>query len=102
MMKTPHLQCTCEKCDNIDKMSSKHIGNNVSGIERNLKKAIESMWCPFKNNLKKGRKFADKNCFLRKCQKCGIDQLTERISFSQGTNLKKKVHWEEWKYKRNE
>ena len=46
---------------------------------------MESMWCPFKNNLKEGRQFADKNCVLRKCQKCGIDQLTERISFLQGT-----------------
>ena len=42
MTKTPHLQCTCEKCDNIDKMSSKLIGNQFSGIDRNLKKAMES------------------------------------------------------------
>ena len=34
--------------------------------------------------------------------KCGIDQLRERISVSQGTNLNKQVHWEEWKHKRNE
>ena len=34
-------------------MSSELIGNNVSGIDRNLKKAMESTWFPFKDNLKK-------------------------------------------------
>ena len=46
MMKTPHLQCPCEKCDNIDKMSSKLIGNNVSGIDRNPKKSNEKYVVP--------------------------------------------------------
>ena len=100
MTKTPHLQCTCEKCDNIDQMSSKLIGNQFSGIDSNLKKAMESMWCPFKNNLKEGRQFPDQNCVQRECQKCGIDQLKQKISYLQGTNLKKQVHWEEWMYKK--
>ena len=100
MTKTPHLQCTCEKCDNIDKMSSKLIGNQFSGIDRNLKKAMESMWCPFKDDLKEGRQFPDKNCVQRECQKCGVDQLKQKISYPQGTNFKKKVHWEEWIYQK--
>ena len=62
MTKTPHLQFTCEKCDNIDKMSSKLIGNQFSGIDRNLKKAMESVWCPFKYDLKEERQFPDKKC----------------------------------------
>ena len=57
-----------------------------------FKKQWKVIWCPFKNNLKEGRQFADKNCVQRKCQKCAIDQPTERISFSQGTNLNKQVH----------
>ena len=73
MTKTPHLQCTCEKCDNIDKMSSELIGNQFSGIDRNLKKAMESTWCPFKDDLKEGRQFPDKKCVQRECQKCGIE-----------------------------
>ena len=49
-------------------MSSKLIGNNISGIDRNLKKVMGCTWFPFKNNLKEGRQFADKNCVLKKCQ----------------------------------
>ena len=99
-MGAPHLQCTCEKCDNIDKMSSKLIGNQFSGIDRNLKKAMESMWCPFKYDLKERRWFPDKNCVWRECQKCGVDQLKQKISYPQGKNFKKKVHWEEWIYQK--
>ena len=34
---------------------SKLISNQFSGIDRNLKKAIESTWCPFKYDLKEGK-----------------------------------------------
>ena len=32
--------------------------------------------------------------------KCGVDQLKQKISYPQGTNFKKKVHWEEWIYQK--
>ena len=31
--KTPHYQCTCEKCDNLKKITVKLIGNKVSGVQ---------------------------------------------------------------------
>ena len=95
--KTPHYQCTCEKCDNLKKITVKLIGNKVSGVEQNIRKAMEKTWCPFKKENHETKCFPKKICVLRSCDRCGVDKVN--VSIPTGIDQYKQVHYDQWVYK---
>ena len=110
MRKTPHLQCYCKECGNLEFMGKELFKANVTGACGNARHAVEMTWCQFTSNQygykkrdiydKTCRQFPKIDCVQRKCKKCGSDMLHERIKLANKGKVKwsKAVEWEKWDY----
>ena len=110
MRKTPHLQCYCKECGNLESKGRALIKANVIGATNNARHALEMTWCHFKahqfgyskrDELKKEeRQFPSKECVKRQCPNCGIRLLQKRIEIVNRNKVKFStiVDWEQFEY----
>ena len=109
MKKTPHLQCYCKECSNLESKGSALIKAGVVGASNVTRHAVEMTWCQYKASQfgytkkiemkEEERQFPTMNCVKRKCKKCGIKLLQRRILIVNGKriNFRSIVEWEQWK-----
>ena len=110
MKKTPHLQCYCKECSNLEMKGSSLIKAKVIGVSNVMRHAVEMTWCQYKPSqygytkkmeIKKQeeQQFPNMNCVNRKCNKCGIRLLERRIHIvnEKRINFRNLVEWEQWK-----
>ena len=121
MKKTPHLQCYCKECSNLESKGRALFHEHIPGTSGNARHSVEQTWCQYTSHQYGYRKrdifntgirqFPKMNCVNRKCNKCGIEMLRQRINIavSRIHNLSesndqldikfgKVIEWEEWGY----
>ena len=121
MKKTPHLQCYCKECSNLESKGRALFHEHMPGTSGNARHSVEQTWCQYTSHQYGYRKrdifntgiwqFPKMNCVNCKCNKCGIEMLRQRINIavSRIHNLSesndqldikfgKVVEWEEWGY----
>ena len=110
MKKTPHLQCYCKECSNLEMKGSSLIKAKVIGVSNVTRHAVEMTWCQYKLSQygymkkmeikkKEERQFPNMKCVNRTCKKCGIRLLERRIQIinEKRINFCNLVEWEQWK-----
>ena len=110
MKKTPHLQCYCKECSNLEMKGSSLIKVKVVGVSNVMRHAVEMIWCHYKpsqygytkkmeTKKQEEQQFPNMNCVNRKCKKCGIGLLERRIHIfnKKRINYHNLVEWEQWK-----
>ena len=101
--KTPHIICTCDKCDNLIHKAEKLRHHGLRMIPLYQRNAIEKTWCDFLNEEHYGneeckKKFPKKECVERRCPECGIQKLKEEKNSVVTPEFKEKIAtWFTWR-----
>ena len=101
--KTPHIMCTCDKCDNLIHKAEKLRHHGLRVIPLYQRNAMEKTWCHFLNeehyrNEECRKKFPKKECVERRCPECGIQKLKEEINSVVTPEFKEKIAtWFTWR-----
>ena len=94
---TPHRQCLCDKCENMEQLCRKVTSLGIKGINKSVKVCLGKMMCPPKTISYGSLTVNDIQCVLRVCTSCGLQHLKDDIVQNNTRDVMlQKCTWNMW------